>query len=135
MMYKWKVEEQEQELRTQNETHLKRVMKERERHLQLYNIEAEADSLRTKNVSQLATIIEQRDEIKALLNRISKYAPREFSAAQRSLAPGQTIDLGTWQLTREAATDEALIAQLREEVATLGKELETSEARGLTLRE
>jgi hypothetical protein len=133
--WKSKVKHLERDMTKQNDQHLKRVLKERERHLQLYSIEAEADSLRSKNESHWNTIIEQRDEIKALLVRISKYAPTEFSDTQRSLAPGQTIDLVTWQLTREAATDEALIAQLREQVATQGKEIKRLKARGLISRD
>lgn len=103
----------------QSEQHLKRVMKERERHLQLYNFEAEAVSLRAKMESMQTTITGQREEIKSLLTRISKYAPREFRDRKGEQAPGEKFDLVRWQLTREAATDEELIATQKKYIEEL----------------
>jgi hypothetical protein len=119
-----KVAQLEKEMTKQNDQHLQRVMKERERHLQLYNFEAEAINLRTKVESMQTTIADQREEIKNMLTRLSKYAPREFRDSDADQVQGEAIDLVRWQLTREAATDEALIAQLREQVGFLKQELE-----------
>ena len=54
-----------------------------------------------------------------MLNRLNKYAPREFKDMGAHMVSGEDIDLFKWQLTREAATDEALIAELKAEIARL----------------
>ena len=54
-----------------------------------------------------------------LLAQLAEYAPRELKDMGEHWAPGEEVARLKWQLTRKAATDEALIAELKAEVARL----------------
>ncbi len=82
------MERAHKQLAKQEQEHLQQVFQERERHEQAYAKEALAEGLERNNERLRSTVVEQRDEIKYLLNRISRYAPQEFVGKVPNYVPG-----------------------------------------------
>jgi hypothetical protein len=97
----------------QEDDHLKRVFREREQHVELYNIKPMYDNALEKIKQQSETIVFQREELNAMLKRLAKYAKREMSSYPQGLLKRGYIDLDIWQLTREAQSDEDKIQSLQ----------------------
>ena len=117
--HKREVKRLEKDLDRQAERHKQQLLQEREQHCHLYGLQAQVDGLRAKLESNWSIIVDQREEIKILLARLAKYAPRELKDMGEHWTPGEEVDPLKWQLTRKAATDEALIAELQAENARL----------------
>ncbi len=78
-----------------------------------------AEALQKNNDRLRTTVVEQREEIKALLKRISRYAPQEFAGKIPGYMPGQEVDPAMWVLSRDAADEEEQIRLLKLQVKRL----------------
>jgi hypothetical protein len=107
------------EMALQHKRHHDEVCRERELHEDAYDKMLVAEALQKNNDRLRTTVVEQREEIKALLKRISRYAPQEFAGKIPGYMPGQEVDPAMWVLSRDAADEEEQIRLLKLQVKRL----------------
>ena len=85
------------------------MLKEREKHIHLYSLQAEFDNLQVKYDQRQEVIADQRNEINIMVKKVCKYAPKEFNDYPASVMSNKPFDYSIWKLTREAESDEQRI--------------------------
>ena len=60
-------------------------------------------------------VADQRNQINIMVQKVCKYAPKEFNDYPATAMINKPFDYSIWKLTREAESDEKLIKQLRQQ--------------------
>lgn len=100
------LDQHNKELNSLEKFYKDRFFNEREKYVELFDLEPKYKAELQKNKDKQDSIDFMRGEINIMLNKMAKYAKKEFGRYPQTLLNDGRIDFDVWTLTREARTAE-----------------------------